>query len=71
MSTKPKTNVFQNANETDYIILKQKEDIALLAAVGINQFVVAHSLDYRHNCWGGGSYFSNLDDALECFERVE
>ena len=71
MSTKPKTNIFQNANGTDYVILKQKDDIALLAAVGISQFVVCYGLDYNSNCWGGGSYFSNLDDALKCFERVE
>ena len=65
-----KTKIFKNDNGSDYLIIKQDGDIALLVEIGGYDFVVTSYLSDHY--WINGSYYFDVDEALKDFnERIE
>lgn len=49
------------------IALLMKDDLT----IRIERYIVARDYNQQANEWyGGGSYFTDLRDAVECFERL-
>ena len=62
-----KTKIFKNDNGSDYLIIKQDGDIALLVEIEGYDFVVTSYLSDHY--WSNGSYYFDIDNALKDFNE--